>query len=226
MKRIWEIDFLRGLALIIMVYYHIIFDLNEIFNIKVSYESGMNYFVGKLSAILFIALSGLSSSLSKSNVKRGIKVLAIALILTIVTSIFTSFSIKFGILHLLGVSMIIYPLLNKIKTFHLSVLGLVIIIIPYAVSMKTNFDWLFMLGFYSEKFYSGDYYPLIPWLGIFIFGIVFGRIFYSEKRSLLIKPLRDNIVNAVGRNTLIIYLIHQPLIFAIIYLSIKFLKEV
>ena len=118
-----------------MIYFHIIYDLNELYNVNVSYSSGINYFIGKFSAILFMLLSGISSWFSKSNVKRGLKVAGIAIILTIITHLYDpAFGIKFGILHLLGTCMLLSSLLIKLNKNLLILLGSSVILLDRLIS--------------------------------------------------------------------------------------------
>lgn len=218
--RIWELDFLRGTALILMVYFHVIVDLKDMYNMNLSYLSGVNYYIGKISAILFMLLAGISSSLSRSNVKRGIRVFAIALVISLVTHLYgPEFGIKFGILHFLGICMLLYPLMARIHKYLLIVIGTGIILLGNVflrITPSTNI--LFPLGIYNASFSSADYYPLVPWMGVFIYGIVLGKLLYSRKRSLFPFEYRDNIINMTGRNTLLIYVIHQPVILLVLYI--------
>jgi uncharacterized membrane protein len=223
-NRIWELDFFRGIALLLMIYFHFIFDMNEMFNYSVSYTSGINYYIGKISAILFIFISGISCSLSRSNIKRGLRVLAIALAITIVTHLYgAEFGIKFGILHFLGICMLLYPLIRPLNQFLLITVGTLIIIIGnYAQKIVVPFNFLFPFGITSNSFISSDYYPLLPWSGLFIYGVAFGKKFYSEKKSVLpISPENNFIIrtiSAMGRSTLLIYVIHQPITIGILAL--------
>lgn len=220
-KRIWELDFLRGLALVLMVYYHILFDLSEFFHQKLfSVNSGINPYIGKASALLFIVISGISSSLSDHNIKRGKRIIAAALLITFVTHVAgRGYGIKFGILHLLGVCILFCGLLKRLPTLILALLGTLFIAMgPSVSSFSPNNDLLFFLGIRSSRFVSWDFYPLIPWSGFFLYGIFFGKLLYSPKKSLIKLQFPDNPVNTVGQHTLVIYLLHQPIILGLLYL--------
>lgn len=197
--------------------------MKDIFGYNVEYSKGYNYFTGRAAAILFILISGISCTLSKNNVKRALKILAIAMLITVVTHIYdVEMGIKFGILHFLGLSIMMYPLFNKLNEYSLTMLGTAILILGgYIPRLNPRFDYLFILGITSEKFMSSDYYPLIPWLGIFIYGVILGKILYRDKKSIFNFELRSNIINWLGRNTLYIYIIHQPVILTIIGLIKK-----
>ncbi|HOJ12074.1 MAG TPA: heparan-alpha-glucosaminide N-acetyltransferase [Clostridiales bacterium] len=222
-SRIWELDLLRGIALLLMIYFHIIFDMKDIFGYNVYYSKGFNYLTGRAAGILFILISGISCTLSKNNMKRALKILAIAMIITVLTHLYNvDMGIKFGILHFLGLSILTYPLLNNLNEYLLMMSGTVILILGgYVSRLNPGFDYLFIVGITSEKFTSSDYYPLIPWLGIFIYGIILGKVLYKDKRSIFNFQLRNNIISWLGRNTLPVYIIHQPVILAIIGLIKK-----
>lgn len=224
--RIWELDFLRGIALILMIYFHTIYDLKEFYNYPVSYANGPNFYIGKVSAILFMLISGISSSLSKSNTKRGLKVLGIALVITVITHLYDlEYGIKFGILHFLGVSMLLSPIFSKINKYILVLLGTSIILLGNFVSgLNTTVNYLFPLGITSSSFTSSDYYPLVPWFGIFLYGISLGKFLYNKKLSLFTFTMKDNPVSKIGRKTLPVYLMHQPTIIIILVL-LKYLFD-
>jgi len=218
--RIWELDFLRGLALILMTYFHLIYDMKELYEYPVSYEGNITDYIGKLSAILFITISGISTSLGRSSWKRGLKVLGAAMLITLVSYIFDNdFFVIFGILHFLGLSMILSIILKKLNNIALVALGTAIMIVGYNISLDNfNNDYLMMLGFRSPAFSSSDYYPLIPYLGIFMIGMVLGRMLYQRKKSLIVPLPGHIIISMAGRHSLPIYLIHQPVIILILYL--------
>lgn len=219
-RRIWEIDFFRGIALLLMIYFHVIFDMKEIFDYHVSYSTGINYYTGKTSAILFIFLSGISSSMSRSNVKRGLKVLAVAMVITIATHLYgNGLGIKFGILHFLGTCMILAPLFQRVDKYLLIFLGGIFIWVGNSFAGVTlSHDYLMVFGLTSTSFISSDYYPLLPWMGVFLFGMAAAQILYRERRSLFPFVIPKNPISWAGRHTLIFYVIHQPVIMAVLTL--------
>ena len=163
-------------------------------------------------------IAGISCTLSRNNIKRALRILALAMVITVVTHLYSAeMGIKFGVLHFLGLSILMYPLLNNLNEHLLAILGTVILVLgSYISRLNTNFDYLFILGITSKKFTSSDYYPLIPWLGIFIYGIILGKALYKEKRSAFNFQLKNDLISWFGRNTLYIYIIHQPVILIII----------
>lgn len=222
-KRIWEMDFFRGIALILMIIFHLVFDLKEFAQVSVNYASGFYYYVGKIAGISFIILAAISCYFSKSNMKRGLQILGMGIAITIVSHIYNpSYGIKFGILHFLGISIIIYPIFKDVNKWFLLVLGTLIIILGnYFKLINMPFDYLFIFGLTGDLFVSADYYPLLPWFGVFLYGIFIRQILYSEKKSLFSFHPRNNIISTLGRHTFIIYLVHQPLILLIIWAVLR-----
>ena len=223
-SRIWELDFFRGIALILMIYFHIIYDLKEFYNLPIPYENGVNFYIGKFFAILFIFISGISSSLSTNNIKRGLKILGCGLILTIAVGLFNeAIHIKFGILHFLGICMLLFPLIVRVNKYVLLALGTFIIYPGRLISnIYTSLPFLFPIGIITDTFTSVDYYPLIPWLGIFLYGTALGKILYDErKQSLFPFSLADHLISKAGRHTLLLYMVHQPAILLILTLLNK-----
>ena len=220
-SRIWELDFLRGTALILMIYFHIIFDMAVFFNYSVSYEGNINYYIGKISAILFILIAGICCSLSGNNIKRGLKVTGAALFVTLASYIYNpGFIILFGILHFLGFCILLSTATNKLGKYSLLISGTIIIITGFFIQfINVNHNYLFIFGIINRSFVSQDFYPLIPWFGVFLYGMAFGKELYSQNRSLFKSSPRYRMVSTAGRHTLPIYLIHQPVILLIFKLA-------
>ncbi len=229
--RIWEIDFLRGLAIILMVGYHLLYDLGDFAGLKKflifstnldlpGWVIAQNFFAG-----LFVLLSGISTNFSRNHLKRFLKFLVVALIITVATYLFDkSSSILFGIIHLLATSVLLYALFfQKTRPSSRVLWGSLFIIVSFFLpalkkSLVIRTNWLIPFGLPSPSFASFDYFPLIPWFGVFLIGTALGRWLYPEKKSLIRQTLSENLINWCGRNSLWIYLLHQPMIMAVLYL--------
>lgn len=225
-RRIWEIDLLRAIAIILMVAFHTVFDLNQFVGINIDYLSGFWYWEGKVSALTFIFLAGISSGFSKNSIKRGIKVFSFAMIITIATYIFFREQyIRFGILHFLGIGMILFPLLKKINNILLFIIALIIAIaaIPFN-NILAGTSLLIPFGIMYSGFATLDYYPLVPYLSVFILGIIAYKIYYYRNQSLFKFNYKNEYISVLSKNSLTIYLIHQPLIIGMIFL-LKFVTN-
>ncbi|KJS21807.1 MAG: hypothetical protein VR72_08715 [Clostridiaceae bacterium BRH_c20a] len=224
-RRIWEIDLLRALAIILMSYFHLIYDLSEFYDFNIDYTRGIIYFIGKTSALIFIVLTGFSCSLSSNNLKRGIKVIFFALIISGVTYLYDYKTyINFGILHLLGTSILLYLLFKKLKPPSLLFLGTLLLFfgkVTNALTISNNF--LVPFGITSPYYTALDYYPLLPYLGVFLYGIALRKILYPERSSLFKISFWSKPLELLSNNSLLIYLIHQPILLGILFILKKLL---
>ena len=204
--------------------------MKDIFGYNVDYSKGFNKLTGGAAGVLFILISGISCTLSRNNIKRALRIIAVALGITAITHLYNAeMGIKFGILHFLGLSILMYPFLAKLNGYLLATLGTVILIAgKYVSRINPVHDYFFIFGITSDKFVSSDYYPVIPWLGVFIYGIILGKVFYKDKKGIFNFKLKNNIISWMGniiswmgKNTLVIYIVHQPVILLIIALVRK-----
>jgi uncharacterized membrane protein len=233
-SRIWEIDFLRGVAIILMVCYHLLFDLGEFRGVKrfLGFSTDLSTTAWTAAqfffAALFVVLSGTSSTLSRNNIRRGLRLLAVSFLVTAVTYLFDPTSaVWFGILQCLAVSMLVYgALFEKAKAAACAAWGGLVIALAAALpavkrALMARTDWLMPFGLTSPSFSSFDYFPLIPWLGVFLAGAALGKSIYASKKSLLPGRLPVTIVNVAGRHSLLIYLVHQPVFMGVLYVLDK-----
>ncbi|WP_350342898.1 heparan-alpha-glucosaminide N-acetyltransferase [Proteinivorax tanatarense] len=217
-ERIWELDFLRVLAIGLMITFHIVYDLNAFTEVNINLD-GLWYWVGKVSALTFIVVSGISSGLGKNSIKRGISVFGYGMIITVVTYVLMPDNfVVFGILHLLGIGMILSPVFHKINKWALLILSLVLISLNLLVeNILIDTPYFLAVGIRSYGFKSIDYYPLIPYLGVFMFGVFIYQIFYFKRKSAFKYSLNNKYITWISQNSLKIYLLHQPIILTFIY---------
>ncbi len=230
-RRVWEIDFLRGLSIILMVGYHLLFDLGEFRGVErfLGFSTDLSTTAWTIAqmffATLFIVLSGVSGTLSRSNVRRGLRLLAISILVSAATYVFDpSSTVYFGILQCLAISMLLYgAAFEKASAFALTMTGAAVVGLGAALpalkkALALRFDWLLPFGLHSPAFSSYDYFPLVPWFGVFLVGAALGKTLYAPKRSLLPWRLPVTFVNIAGRHSLWIYIAHQPVIMGVLYL--------
>ncbi len=237
-KRIYLIDEIRGISIILVVTYHFFYSAAMVF--RFDWATGIFSTLRQwqpLLPITFVLLSGISFNLSKSNVKREIKLLLIGIGITIVTvTLLPSESIWFGIIHFIGIANIICGLLEKpirkIPAFMGALFfGFLFLFTSYVPSgylgLYPDFaiklpDFLYTtdltmpLGFHTKAFMSADYNPIIPWIFLFISGICLGK--HIKRLPKILCKQHIKALAFTGRHTLIIYLAHQPIIIGLLYL--------
>ena len=174
-ERIWELDALRGFFILCVVIIHLIYDLEHFKGLKLPLPN-LYYFIQYNGGILFILISGICITLGRRSAKRGLLILSFGLAISVVTySLFPDDAIYFGILHLLGLCMLLYPLYKKLPLWSLILISTVIISIGfYFESISVKNPYLFIFGLTTETFTSSDFFPLAPNLGFFMIGIVTG----------------------------------------------------
>lgn len=229
-QRIELMDAARGLSLILMVFYHFFYDLvvfagapRWIFH-NVVFDPLQYFFAG-----LFILISGASSNFSHSNVRRGGKVLAIAAVITLVTY-FMDMLILFGILHFLGVCMLLYGLtqgfwrrVNEKLPWLVPALCVVGIVATarFANGIPTETPHLWMFGLVTPDFQSADYFPLLPWMFVFLLGTWAGRYVREGRLPKWFYETKVPFFPAVGRQSLLIYVVHQPVLYGLTMLIVQ-----
>lgn len=221
-ERIHSIDALRGFSIILMVIYHFLYDLVNFLDVPSWIFSNLVFdFLQPVFGGIFIILSGVSSKFSRSNTLRGIRVLAIAVAITLVTWAMDNI-ILFGVLHLLGVCMLFYGitgrLWDKIPEKIAPWIFIALTVGAYLAARSANptdTNTFFVLGFHSRSFFSADYYPILPWIFVFLFGTWLGRPVIERRLPNWVYTANPPILPAIGRKSLAIYVVHQPVIYAL-----------
>jgi uncharacterized membrane protein len=236
-ERYWEIDVLRGIAVIAMILYHFSYDLAYFGLFDVGFfRSGIGLNAARLIGGSFIFLAGLSLTLSYSRalarapgrslfpkyLARGLRIFSYGLAITFLTWIFLpNEMIVFGILHLIGVSIILaYPFLNlKLPNV---VLGIVCIAFSmFLRGFDVDTPWLVWLGI-DPTFFMLDYWPIFPWFGVMLLGVAAGNVFYGDRRKQTTGATqRLQVIRSLaflGSHSLTVYLAHQPILLAALIL--------
>lgn len=241
-KRIHMLDELRGFAIICMVIHHSFLDIGDVLGL------GWGYLIfDKLCTVqpvfwaIFIIISGVCSRLSRSTIRRGFIVLGCGLMVSLVTALimpllgFFGAEIYFGILHCLGVCMIItgllMPLIKKLDYRIGAAVSAMLFLFFYGLQDGTLALGLIRLpdllyttnltapiGLYSPSFQSADYFPILPWVFMFLFGAFIGKIAVEERLPDLMYIKRSRALSFIGKNSLWVYLAHQPVIYGIMLL--------
>ncbi len=241
-KRAHEIDVIRGICIVLMMWHHFMYDIRYIFHYDACIFFESNIFQNIIHPLLLIGLfmvSGISNSFSTNNMRRTKKIALIAIALTVLTSLLswilsTDLYILWQILHSLAFCIFLTSLLDKtklqskLKQVIYICLGLTIIFILPLIIKINQLDSqgpaiLLPLGIgYLQATVPTmiDYIPLIPYAGFFFFGAALGPIFYPEGKvkheyctGQFWKPMRF-----LGRYSLWIYAIHQPVFIFLIWL--------
>ncbi len=224
-QRIWELDALRGLCILGMVAVHFVYDVVSVYRLADWDLPELFLLVQNWGGVLFLLISGISVTLGRRHVKRGLIVFACGLICSAVTAgmYLLNFAgkgmiIYFGVLHCLGVCMLLWALARRFPIWLLGVLGVLLSAAGlYLRSLPgVSFPWLMPLGLRPYGFISSDYFPLLPNFGYFLIGAFLGKTLYRSKESLFPKVNGHSgilrFLCACGKHSLWIYLLHQPVL--------------
>ncbi len=242
-NRYMYLDILRGITLISMMLYHAMWDLVYIMKVNIGWFRSDVASVWQQSICwTFILLAGFCWSLGKKKWKRGSLVFAAGIVISLITCIFTPKQrIIFGVLTLLGTSMLLMIPLEKIIKKVPEKIGFPVTMFLFLLTLDINQGYLgfgaihlyelpkslydcgygmTFLGFLDRDFYSADYFPLFPWFFLFVAGYFLYRI--AERKRVLFwegfNRLKCRPLAWLGRHSLMIYMIHQPVIYLIVHI--------
>lgn len=241
-RRIWEVDAWRGVAITTMVIYHFMWDLRAFAGLNVALQQGFWFYFQRFTATSFILLVGISLVISYNRARqqkggldglywkffqRGLKILGIGMIITVIIALANAFMpgfqgrIDFGVLHFIGTAIIIaYPFL-RFRWLNL-LFAAVFFAASYAIKEvpvdTLAFVWL---GFEPPNYYYLDYFPLVHWFSVILIGIFIGNTLYANgERQFSLPDLSSffpiNVLQFLGRRSLLIYAIHQPILLVLL----------
>jgi uncharacterized membrane protein len=232
-KRFWEIDLLRTVAIVMMITFHVLYLLNY-FNIHNTGVPGVQYgfwwWFPRVTGGTFIFTAGVSLTITYSRSKRtsgfllkGLKIFAWGMGITLLTWLIAPNEyVRFGILHFFGIAFILAPFFLRFRFINL-ILGAALMALGiYLLEQRilVDFPWLLWLGLIPHGFSTLDYWPLLPWFGLFLVGMFFGKILYPQgNRRLDIHEFSNPVTSALtlpGRHPLLIYLAQWPIVIGIL----------
>ncbi len=251
-ERYWEVDALRGIAIIMMIIYHFVWDLWywQVLPNVVLWDGFWKYWQ-RLTAGTFLVLLGISLTIAYRRERRrqgtdarlypqffwrGVKIFGLGMLITLVVTVARVGYVDFGILHLLGfATMASYPLL-RFKWLNLGLWAVFSLAgksianvrwdgmwyIPHfgnwlGEPLFVDGRWLVPLGVTPTDYAAVDYFPIVPWFGVVLLGVFLGNLLYSAHvRHFSLGNWGDGFpfsaFEFLGRHSLLIYLVHQPLL--------------
>jgi len=234
-NRFWEIDLLRTIAIVGMITFHTLYLLNyfDIHNTGVpGVPYGFWWWFPKVTGGTFIFLAGVSLTITHSRSKRmsgfmlrGLKIFAWGMGITLITWLISREGyVRFGILHFFGIAFILAPFFTRFRFINL-ILGIALMAIGIYLQEQrvfVDFPWLLWLGLMPRGFWTMDYWPLLPWFGLFLVGMFCGKILYPQgNRRFNIHEFNDPVTSALtlpGRHPLVIYLAQWPVVIGVLLL--------
>lgn len=228
-----------------MIGFHAAYDLVNLFGLPIPWLTELPGYLWQQSICwTFILLSGFCWGLSRRPVRHGLLLVGCGALITLVTYVvMPSELIQYGVLTLLGLSALLltalHALFSKLR-WHIPAavglgLSLPLLLLTRHISIgslgldrpilyplyQTNL--LAVLGFHSSTFFSADYFPLLPWFFLYLAGHFLRRLLLprpavqefllgpkGQKGKALLAPAA-----LLGRHSLLIYLLHQPVLLAV-----------
>ncbi len=237
--RLYLLDTVRGITLLSMILYHTLWDLVYIYGVNLPwYRDTVGYVWQQSICWTFILLSGFCVGLGRNTFKRGLIVFFGGVLVSLTTYLFMpENAVCFGILTFMGTAMLFTALIDKIFVKINAVSGAAVSAFMFFIMRNINDGWLgfegfkilklpaalyknhltAFLGFPHREFYSSDYFSFFPWIFLFLTGYFLYKTVEKHKEKLFSKG-KVFLLSYIGRHTLIIYLLHQPLIYGILYL--------
>jgi uncharacterized membrane protein len=203
---------------------------------------------------MFILIAGICTRLSRDVRKRGLLLTVIALLITAVTVLllpalgFEGIRVWFGVLHLLAASTLLFGFGKKIFDKFPALLGAILCLALFFLTAPVGQGYLGMFGFHMDlpeslyrtnalaflgfynrdTFFSWDYFPLLPYMFIFLFGSYIGKLVINDKKKN--EREKENLpefcytqhsafFGLLGRRALPIYLLHVPVFYGLFYFA-------
>ena len=171
----------------------------------------------------FILLAGMSARFSRNNLRHGLIVLGAGLVVEIGAAV-AGQTIRWGVLMLLGSSMVIWHFLGRglqrLPGWSVAAGSGVLFFASgwWTKRAAVSAGWLYPLGFTAPGFFSADYFPLLPWFFLFLLGTGLGGWCLRNRENRILTTPLPKALTWPGRHSLMIYVLHQPVLYGIGYL--------
>lgn len=237
------LDALRGISLLSMICYHATYDLVAIYGVRLPwYFDTPGYLWQQSICWSFILLSGISWHFGRSPFKKGLVISACGLLITFATAIFMpSQLIIMGVLSFIGaatllmipvsrlfknvdprvaagISAALFFVFRNVSRGSLGFEGFILMQIPRQLYTLPGG---FILGFPQTGFYSSDYFAILPWFFLFSLGYFLWRCIEPNSHMQAAMRFDLPLLSMLGRKSLIIYLLHQPLIMLVMTMIMR-----
>jgi uncharacterized membrane protein len=226
--RIGGLDALRGLAIVAMIAYHFCFDLRYFGITRSDFEHDWRWLAARtLILSSFLLIAGASAVLAQrrplplARALRHVAVIAGAALLVSAGSwlMFPRSYIWFGVLHAIAAALLLArPLIERPALAAIAGVAVIAAGVTFANPAFDNraLGWL---GFMTAKPVTEDYVPLFPWAGVLFVGITAGHWLVRTRFAALAPLARlPGALRSLGRHSLIVYLVHQPLMIGMLWL--------
>ena len=224
-ERFDRLDALRGLAIVWMAAFHFGFDLNYFGLLQPphNFHRDAMWTVQRVCIVsLFLFSAGIGQAVALHAGQGWVRfwrrwgqVAACAVLVSLGSALmFPRSWISFGVLHGIAVMLIVCRLAAPLRGW-LWPLGAVALLLPRVVQLPL-FDHaaLNWIGLVTHKPITEDYVPVLPWLGVMLWGLAAGQWLLSHRRAALVGPLPGALqpLAVLGRWSLSFYMLHQPLL--------------
>ena len=239
-KRLTLPDIIRGYSLLAMIIYHTLWDLAFIAQCSIPWFFSTGAYIWQQSICwTFILISGFCTGLGHHRLKRGIVILICSLMISVITIlVIPDEAVKYGVLCLIASGMLLtVPLDSFFKKIPPSA-GLTVCFCTFLITRNIPDGFLgfeqfniagmpsFLyqnnltayLGFPGADFRSSDYFPVIPWIFLYFSGYFLFLFFKKNDLLKYMSPFNIRFLQWMGRHSLIIYLIHQPVIYGAVHI--------
>ena len=233
------LDVARGGALLLMFVYHFSWDLSffQMVDFQISTDWRWMWFAKFIASIILFVMGIAQVMARRRQAKRddrdnlhltaflrrlGLIVGAAALVSLATFIVDDHTYIFFGILHHIAVASVILIFIHRLPSAVIAVLAVLVALAPEFLHIDLfNTDYLLWLGLSTAPPISVDYVPIFPWLAVPLAGVTAGRLLFRRDVpiALIWTPANPVLrtVRFLGRHSLIVYLVHQPIFYGALY---------